>query len=200
VTLGGFPPPCSVGLPPILTPSTKQAQPCGQRCKVDQLNSPPWSGTPFPPFITCVQPGRPATVSGTPSKLHGSAPQPTQNRPTLTPRSPAFQRPAAYQFFHPPTGTVAALRPPFPTLSYDIEPGTRNFPPSLASHRPTYGYTVLRSERAITPRRRSVGGCNLTRAPSSSGSPSTPYSSSNHAVGSRERQRPVGIPISSASG
>jgi hypothetical protein len=90
VTLGSFLPSCFVGLPPILIPLTEQGQPCGQRCKADQLDSPPWPDTSIPPPITSAQLGRPGIVSDRPSKLHGSAPQPTLNRPTLIPRSLAF--------------------------------------------------------------------------------------------------------------
>jgi hypothetical protein len=204
VTLGSFSPPYFAGLPPILTPSTEQKKLYGQRCKADQLDSLPWSDTSLPSLITGAQPGRPEIVSDRPSKLHGSAPQPTLNRPTLIPRSPAFQRPAAYQSVHPPTGTVAALKPPFltspQTRSYATEPGVRNFPTPPASHRPTYEYAVPLGDRTIAPRRASVGASHLTPAPSSSGSSSTPYSSSSQAGRLDERQRLVGIPISSASG
>jgi hypothetical protein len=88
VTLGSFAPPRFLGLSPILTPSTEQGQPCGQRCKAAQLDPAPWSGTFLPPLIASAQPGRPGIVSDTPSELPGSALQRTQNRPTLTPRSP----------------------------------------------------------------------------------------------------------------
>lgn len=204
VTSGSFPPPRSVGLPSILNPSTEQEQPRGQRRKADQLDSPPSSIASLPPLNTGAQPGRPGDFSNTPSKPYDYAPQASQNRPTLTPRSPTFQRPQSYQLFPPPTGTISALKSPFPTSprtrNYTADPGAQNFPTPPAVPRQMHEYSGAQAEHAMASRRTSVGGSRLNRAPSSSASPSTSYSSFSQAGGFDERQRPMGIPISSASG
>lgn len=204
VTSGSFPPPRSVGLPSILNPSTESEQPRGQRRKADQLDSPPSSIASLPPLNTSVPLSGLQTRSDTPSNQYGSAPQPPHNRPTITPRSPGLQRPAAYQSFHPPTGTISALKSPFPTSprtrSYTIEPGAQSFPTPPAVSRPPYEYAVPYNDYANASRRASLGGSRLQRAPSSSASPSTSYSSFSQAGGLDERQRPMGIPISSSSG
>jgi hypothetical protein len=204
VTSGSFPPPRSVGLPSILNPSTDSEQPRGLRRKADQLDSPPSSIASLPPLITSVQPGGVGNRSNTPSNLYGSVSQATQNRPIITPRSPGLQRPAAYQSFHPPTGTISALKSPFPTSprtrSHTIETGAQNFPTPPAVSRPPHEYAVPQHDYANAARRASLGGSRLHRAPSSSASPSTTYSSFSHVGGYDDRQRPVGIPISSSSG
>jgi hypothetical protein len=204
VTAGNFPPPRSVGLPSILNPSTESERPRGQRRKADQLDSPPSSIASLPPLITSVQPGAPGTRSDTPSNQYRSAPQANQDRPTITPSSPGLQRSAPYQSFHPPTGTISALKSPFPTSprtrSYTIDPGAQSFPTPPAVSRPTYEYAVPQSDYANSSRRASLGGARLHRAPSSSASPSTTYSSFSQAGGLDERHRQMGIPISSASG
>jgi hypothetical protein len=204
VTSGSFPPPRSVGLPSILNPSTEQEQPRGQRRKADQLDSPPSSIASLPPLITSAQPNRHEPRSDTPSNQHASVSQVPQNRSVITPRSPALHRPATYQSFHPPTGTISALRSPFPTSprarSYTIESGAQNFPTPPVVPRPTYEYAMPQSDNANASRRASLGGVRLNRAPSSSASPSTSYSSFSQAGGLDERHRQMGIPISSSSG
>lgn len=204
VTSGSFPPPRSVGLPSILNPSTEQEQPRGQRRKADQLDSPPSSVSSLPPLNTNVQSGKPGINADTPSRPHGSTPQVTHNRPTITPRSPGLQRPAVYQSFHPPTGTISALKSPFPTSprtrSYTIEPGAQSFPTPPAVSRPLSEFSGPQGDYANASRRASLGGARINRGPSSSASPSTTYSSFSQAGGLDERQRPMGIPISSASG
>jgi len=200
VTSGSFPHPRSGGLPSILNPSTEQEQPRGQRRKADQLDSPPSSIASLPPLNTSVQPVR----SDTPAKPYGSTSQAPQNRTTITPRSPGFHRPATYQSFHPPTGTISALKSPFPTSprtrSYTIEPGAQSFPTPPAVPRPSYEYPAPPNDPANASRRVSLGGARLHRAPSSSASPSTSYSSFSQAGGFDERHRQMGIPISSSSG
>jgi len=187
VTSGSFP--RSVGLPSILNPSTEEDQPRGLRRKADQIDSPPSSVTSLPPLMTGSQPG---------------GPQPPQNRPTLTPRSPTFQRPTSYQSFHPPTGTISATRSPFPTSprtrNYATEPSTQSFPTPPVASRPTFEYPAPPRDLTAASRRTSAGASRLTRAPSSSASPSTTYSSFSQAGALDERQRAVGIPISSSSG
>lgn len=202
ITSGSFPPIRSAGLPSILNPSTEEEQPRGQRRKADQLDSPPSSVASLPPLATGPQFGGPTTISETPSKLFGPGPHSFQNRPTLTPRSPTFQRPTTYQSFHPPTGTISALRSRFPTSprTYAPEPSAQIFPTPPPAARPTYDYAALQRDHATASRRPSAVGSRLTRAPSSSASPSTTYSSFSQAGGLDERQRAVGIPISSASG
>lgn len=204
VTSGSFPPPRSVGLPSILNPSNEQEQPRGQRRKADQLDSPPSSIGSLPPLNTSLQPSRPDTRSDTPANPYGSAPQAPQNRPTITPRSPGLHRPAAYQSFHPPTGTISALKSPFPTSprtrSYTLEPGAQSFPTPPAVPRPSYEYSAPPNDPLNASRRASLGGSRLHRAPSSSASPSTSYSSFSQAGGLDERHRQMGIPISSSSG
>jgi hypothetical protein len=205
VTSGSFPPPRAVGLPSILNPSTESEQPRGLRRKADQLDSPPSSIASLPPLITSVQPGGIGNRSDTPSNPYGSVSQATQNRPIITPRSPGLQRPATYQSFHPPTGTISALKSPFPTSprtrSHTIETGAQNFPTPPAVSRPSYEYAAHQQhDYANASRRASLGGSRLHRAPSSSASPSTTYSSFSHVGGYDDRQRPVGIPISSSSG
>jgi hypothetical protein len=202
VTSGSFP--RSVGLPSILNPSTEDDQPRGLRRKADQLDSPPSSVTSLPPLMTGSQPGGPVSHLDTPSKPFGSAPQQPQNRPTLTPRSPTFQRPTTYQSFHPPTGTISAIRSPFPTSprtgNYGTEHNTQSFPTPPVANRPSYEYPAPPRDLNAANRRTSAGTSRLTRAPSSSASPSTTYSSFSQAGALDERQRAVGIPISSSSG
>jgi hypothetical protein len=201
LTSGSFP--RSVGLPSILNPTTEDDQPRGVRRKADQLDSPRSSVTSLPPLMTGSQPGGPVSSLDAPSRPFGSAPQPPQNRPTLTPRSPTFQRPAPYQSFHPPTGTISAIRSPFPTSprtgNYGTEPNAQRFPTPPVANRPSYEYPAPRDLTAAS-RRTSAGASRLTRAPSSSASPSTTYSSFSQAGALDERQRAVGIPISSSSG
>ena len=198
VTSGSFP--RSAGLPSILNPSTEEDQPRGLRRKADQLDLPHSPVTSLPPLMTGSQPGGPVSQLDTPSKPFGSAPQPPHNRPTLTPRSPTFQRPTSYQSFHPPTGTISATRSPFPTsprtANYATEPSTQKFPTPPVANRPSYEYPA--PPRDLTAASRRTSG--LTRAPSSSASPSTTYSSFSQAGALDERQRAVGIPISSSSG
>lgn len=205
VTSGSFPPPRLGGLPSILNPSNEQDAPRGQRRKADQLDSPPSSIGSLPPLNTNVQPSRPETRSDTPANPYGSASQAPQNRPTLTPRSPGLHRPAAYQSFHPPTGTISALKSPFPTSprarSYTLEPGAQSFPTPPAVSRPSFEYPAPPSDPANASRRASLSGARMNRGPSSSASPGTTYSSSFSQSGTlEERHRQMGIPISSSSG
>ncbi|KAM0717290.1 hypothetical protein Q7P37_007142 [Cladosporium fusiforme] len=202
VTSGSFPPTRSVGLPSILNPTTEEEKPRGQRRKADQLDSPPSSVASLPPLNTSTQPVGYGPISATPSKLDLSAQPQAHYRPTLTPRSPTFHRPAAYQPFPPPTGSISALKSPFPTSprtrSYTVDPSNQPFPTPPAVARSSYEMGAPHSEHLMASRRVSGSSMNrLTRAPSSSASPSTSYSSFSQAD---DRQRPVGIPISSASG
>lgn len=205
VTAGSFPPPRPLGLPSILNPSTDEEPPRGQRRKADQLDSPPSSVTSLPSLVTGGFLGKSGTVSDTPSKIHSSGPDSARDRPILTPRSPTFQRPAPFQSFHPPTGTISAQKSPFPTSprtrSYTtVETSGQTFPTPPAAARSIYEYAAPPGDHAVASRRVSGGGSRPPRGPSSSASPSTSYSSFSQPGGTDERQRPVGIPISSASG
>lgn len=205
VTSGNLAPPRSVGLPSILNPATEEEQPRGQRRKADQLDSPPSSVASLPPLNTGPQFARFGPTSATTPKLDTSAQTNVQNRPTLTPRSPTFHRSASYQPFPPPTGTISALKSPFPTSprtrSHTVDTGAHPLPTPPAVARSSYELPAPHGELAAASRRVSGSSTNrLTRAPSSSASPSTSYSSFSQAGGTDDRQRPVGIPISSASG
>lgn len=202
-TQGSFPP-RSVGLPSILNPANDDDLPRGQRRKADQLDSPPSSVASLPPLVTTANSEHSGNPLETPSKAGPPSINPPQNRPTLTPRSPTFQRPATYQSFQPPTGTISAQRSPFPisprTKNYTIEANSQPFPTPPAAVRPGVEYPAPSFDHAVAARRISGNEARTTRAPSSSASPSTSYSSFSQAGGTDDRQRPVGIPISSSSG
>ena len=178
------------GVPSILNPSYGTDGQQGRRRKASELDSPRSSTTVLPPLMTATHhPASAGPYSGlsafSPVTMH-SASGDRPGRRILTPRSPSLHRAASLNQLNPATGTISAQQSPFPisprTRPYMIEPGTGGAPPlptPPAGMRPGYGFPA--PAQTMQSQRRASGGANRARAPSSSASPTTSYSSYSQA-------------------
>lgn len=179
-------------LPSILNPSAEDEQPRDQTCKADQLGCPSSVVNPLPPHATSIPSCRPSASFGGTLQFHRGTDQ--QHSPTSSTRSPTSHRP--FQSIPPPISTIPAQKPAFLTSSrtkgHAVDSGL------AASTRTSHGYSIHPTGHVVTSRRVSASESRTTRAPSLSASLSTCYPSFSQPDGTNKRQRPLGIPDSSA--
>ncbi|KAK3674811.1 hypothetical protein LTR78_005155 [Recurvomyces mirabilis] len=196
------------GVHAILNPPHGDELNPGRRRKAHELESPFPTGQALPPIAMGGQSARATPVLGRASPImsFGGPPELAPRR-ILTPRSPSLHRAAS----------LGQLQPPASTVTLQQEPGTAGAPPlplSVGVPRPAYDYTSA-TPSAEAARRAGMTVGRSTRAPSGSASPSSSYSSysqaeqtspASQAMGlsagglNIDRQRHMGIPISSSSG
>lgn len=209
------------GVSSILNPTQSDEHGKSRRRKASELESPRGSTPSLPPIAMSNQP------SQVPSARIGASPISSfsglvelQPRRILTPRSPALHRATSLSQLAPLTATISAQQNPFPASprgrAYAIEPGTSGAPPMPtppAALRQGYGFPPATGSSEAA-RRASSGPTRHTGMASASTSPTTSYSDYSQADeaspaaqygaysagGGQERQRQMGIPISSSGG
>ena len=192
-----------------------------RRRKVPHMHS-PGSSLPTLPSLATQAPEMPNHYSTTSPGPLARGFDERSSRKILTPKSPSLHRAASLNQLHQPVATISAQQAPFPpsprTHAYSIEPGAAGaplLPTPPANLRQAYGFPSRGSSVGAS---RPMGLASASASPRSSFSSYSQAEQASPAMGNHtlapphpgptgmstamepERQRSMGIPVSSSSG